>query len=52
MEEKSGLRLKWERTFKKICRQHVVGDNLDEKDEDNYLTKMSINKNDYINELE
>ena len=35
MEEKSGLRLKWER------------DDLDEKDSSGYLTKMGINKNKY-----
>ena len=52
MEEKSGLRLKWERIFKKICRTHIVGDDLDEKDGDDYLSKMGINKNDCINELE
>ena len=52
MEDKSGLCLKWERTFKKICRTHVVGDNLDKKDGDDYLTKMAINKNDCINELQ
>ena len=52
MEEYSGLHLKWERTFKKICRTHIVEDDLDEKDSSDYLTKMGINKNDCINELE
>ena len=52
MEEKSGLRLKWERTFKKISRKHIVGDNIDKKDGDDYLAKLGINKNDCINEME
>ena len=52
MEEKPGLRLKRERTFKKISRTQVTGDDFDKKDGDDYLTKMGINKNDCINELE
>ena len=44
--------LKWERNFKEISRTHIVGDNLDEKDEYDYLTKTGIDKNDFINELE
>ena len=52
MEDKSGLRLKWEITFRKICRKYVVGDDLDEKESSGHLTKMGIKKNDYINELE
>ena len=52
MEEKAGLHLKWEQTFKKICSTHVDGDNLDEKDSSDYLNKMGINKNDCLNELE
>ena len=52
MEEKSGLRLKWEINFRQICRTHVVGDDLGKKDSSDYLTKMDINKNDCINELE
>ena len=31
MEEKSGLCLKWERNFKKICTTNVVGADIDEK---------------------
>ena len=48
MEEKSGLRLKWKRAFN---RTRIVGDDLDEKDGDDYLTKMGVNKNDCIHEL-
>ena len=52
MEEKSGLHLKCERTFRKICRTDVVGDDLDEKDSSDCLTEMGINKNYCINEPE
>ena len=51
MEVNSCLCLKWERNFKKICRTHIVGDDLDEIDSSDYLTKIGINKNDCINEL-
>ena len=52
MEEKSGLCLKWETIFKKKCRIHVVGGDLDEKNGDDYLKKMGMNKNDCMNELD
>lgn len=51
MEENSGIRLKWERIYKEICKEYVDGSELDDDNEDDYLTKMGIDKRDYLQEL-
>ena len=50
-EEKSGLRKKWESVYREICKMYLIDCESDINDED-YLLKMGINKNDCINELD
>ena len=49
-EEKSGLQEKWESVQKEVCKMYLIDCELEIQDED-YLAKMGIDKNDCINEL-